>query len=464
MTLGELCTSRVALWGIGAEGLAMADLLARRGVDPVLIDDRAEDAGARFGSVTGASRPVLRPDQVVWGDLDVVVRAPGVSRYRPELLAAEQSGVVVTTAMAVWLEDYADARVVAITGTKGKSTTAALTASILREGGLDVALIGNIGVPVAEVYGRPLVDAYVVEVSSYQAVDVTVTPGVCVLTSLAPDHLDWHRGEESYYRDKLRLIEAGPPGALAVSVASEEAVRRTSGHPNRVLFGPSGRVRVTPSGAIAVDDEEIGPAPVMRVPGRHNLWNLCGAIAGALLLDGRSPSMDSIRAAVDGFDGLPSRCRTVGQRDGLTFVDDALASNPFATVSSLEAFPGRELTVILGGADRGVDPTGLVDALAERRPRPRVVVLPPESDRLRDSLASRSGSGGPVPVDVARDLEDAVRTAVVATPSGGVILFSPAAPTPEGEGGFTERSRRFVEASGLTVEASATTVKAAEEK
>ena len=217
MTLGELCASRVALWGIGAEGLAMADLLARRGVDPVLIDDRAEDAGARFGSVTGASRPVLRPDQVVWGDLDVVVRAPGVSRYRPELLAAEQSGVVVTTAMAVWLEDYADARVVAITGTKGKSTTAALTASILREGGLDVALIGNIGVPVTEVYGRPLVDAYVVEVSSYQAVDVTVTPGVCVLTSLAPDHLDWHRGEESYYRDKLRLIEAGPPGALAVS-------------------------------------------------------------------------------------------------------------------------------------------------------------------------------------------------------------------------------------------------------
>ena len=463
MTLEELCASRVALWGIGAEGLAMADLLAGRGVVPLLIDDRAEEAAVRVGSVTGTPRPVLRPDQVVWGDVDVVVRAPGVSRYRPELLAAEESGVAVTTAMAVWLEDYADARVVAITGTKGKSTTAALTASILREGGLDVALIGNIGVPVTEMYGRPLVDAYVVEVSSYQAVDVTVTPGVCVLTSLAPDHLDWHRGEESYYRDKLRLIEAGPPGALAVNAASEEAVRRTAGHPNRVLFGPSGRVRVTASGAIAVDDEALGPAPVMRVPGRHNLWNLCGAIAGALLLDGRSPSMDSIRAAVDGFDGLPSRCRTVGERGGLTFVDDALASNPFATVSSLGAFPGRELTVILGGADRGVDPTGLVEALATRRPRPRVVVLPPESDRLADSLASRAGSWGPGsggcgPRSRGRGADGGGRD-----PSGGVVLFSPAAPTPEGEGGFAERSRRFVEASGLTVAASATTVKAAEE-
>jgi UDP-N-acetylmuramoylalanine--D-glutamate ligase len=310
-----------------------------------------------------------------------------------------------------------------------------------------------------------LADAYVVEVSSYQAVDVTVTPGVCVLTSLAPDHLDWHRGEEPYYRDKLRLIEAGPPGALAVSAASEEAVRRTADHPHRALFGPSGRVRVTASGDMVVDDERLGPAPDMRVPGRHNLWNLCGAIAGALLLDGRSPSMDSIRSVADGFAGLPSRCQTIGQRDGLTFVDDALASNPFATVSSLGAFPGRELTVILGGADRGVDPAGLVEALATRRPRPRVVVFPPGSDRLTEALASRAGPGGPAPtVEVALDLEDAVRAAVGTTPSGGVVLFSPAAPTPEGEGGFAERSRRFVEASGLTVGDRPTTVKTAEER
>ena len=454
MTLDELCASRVALWGIGTEGLAMLELLAERGVAPILIDDRVDEAGARSTSVTGTSQTVVPPDKVEWGSVDVVVRAPGVNRYRPELLAAEDAGVTVTTAMAVWLEDYADARVLAITGTKGKSTTAALAASILREGGLDVSLIGNIGVPVTEMYGRPLVDAYVVEVSSYQAVDVTVTPGVCVLTSLAPDHLDWHGGEEAYYRDKLRLIEAGPPGALAVSAASDEAVRRTAGHPHRALFGPVGRVQVTASGALVVDDEDLGAAPAMRVPGQHNVWNLCGAIAGALLLDGRSPSIESIRAAVEGFDGLPSRCRTVGQRDGRTFVDDALASNPFATMSSIGAFPDRELTVIVGGADRGVDPTGLVEALSARRPVPRVVVLAPDSNRLADALASRSGAGGQAPVvDVARDLEDAVRAALAATPHGGIVLFSPAAPTPEGEGGYAERSRRFVEASGLAAPA-----------
>jgi UDP-N-acetylmuramoylalanine--D-glutamate ligase len=433
---------------MGVEGLAMVKLLTERGTEPLLIDDRAEHVSAQTEAATGVERSVLSPDQVTWPNLDVVVRAPGVSRYRPELAAAEKAGVAVTTAMALWFEDFAGAPVVAITGTKGKSTTAALTAAILAEGGRDVALIGNIGVPVTDMYDRPPADAYVVEVSSYQAVDVTHSPGVCVLTSLAPDHLDWHGGTEAYYRDKLRLIEAGPAGALAVSAASDEAVRRTANHPNRILFGPSGEVRATESGEIEVDDQSLGAVPLLRVPGRHNLWNLCGAIAGALLLDGHSPSIDAIQNAVGGFEGLPSRCHAVGERDGLTFVDDALASNPFATIASIEAFPDRVLTVILGGADRGVDPAPLLEALASRRPAPQVIVLPPDPTRLLDGVASLVGPSGAPAAQVATDIEDAVRIARSVTPVGGIVLFSPAAPTPEGEGGYAQRSRRFVDASG----------------
>ncbi len=96
-----------------------------------------------------------------------------------------------------------------MTGTKGKSTTATLAARILEHGGARVALVGNIGVPVTDLYGHGDFDAFVVEVSSYQAAEVTMSPAVCVLTSLAPDHLDWHGGVEAYYRDKLRLIIGG---------------------------------------------------------------------------------------------------------------------------------------------------------------------------------------------------------------------------------------------------------------
>jgi UDP-N-acetylmuramoylalanine--D-glutamate ligase len=447
MTLDELCGRRVAVWGLGREGLAMAELLLARDVIPVLIDDQVESASARAEAVLVGGPAVVDPTSAPWTAIDVVVRAPGVSRYRPELVAARAQGVTVTTAMALWLEDFADARVVAITGTKGKSTTATLTASILRNEGMEVALIGNIGVPVTDMYHRPPVDAYVVEVSSYQAADVTVTPGVCVLTSLAPDHLDWHGGEESYYRDKLRLIEAGPAGALAVSAASDEAVRRTAGHPRRVLFGPEGRVRLASSGMIELDGAPLVDAGRLRAPGRHNVWNLCGAVAGALLLDGKAPATGSVADAVDAFEGLPSRCRTVGERGGLTFVDDALASNPFATAASVDAFPARDLTVILGGADRGVDLAPLVDALAGRRPAPTVIVLPPDPQRLVDALTA--GPRRALEVLVAGDIDEAVRAAVASTAGGGVILFSPAAPTPEGGGGYATRSRQFVAAAGL---------------
>ncbi len=450
MTLDEVCARRVAVWGLGAEGLSLARLLDERHVEPVFIDDHPTAGASRLQEAVGRSCPVLAPADVRWSAIDVVLRSPGVSRYRPELESARGAGVTVTTAMALWLEDFADARVVAITGTKGKSTTAALTAALLAHDGSDVALIGNIGVPVVERYGMPLADAYVVEVSSYQAADVAVSPGLVVLTGLAPDHLDWHGSEEAYYRDKLRLVEAGPPGDLAVNAASDEAIRRTAAHPRRTLYGSSGRVTVDGVGIVAMDGAPLVDASGLHLCGAHNLANLCGAITGVMLLDGRPPSPRAVEAVVAGFEGLPSRCQVVGERGGLTFVDDALASNPFAAAASIDSFPGRPLTVILGGADRGVDPGALVDVLARRHPRPGVVLIPPDAERLAGVLAARSAeSGGHLPVVLAADVASAVRAAMTMTPDGGVVLFSPAAPTPEGEGGFRARSTAFVAAAGL---------------
>jgi UDP-N-acetylmuramoylalanine--D-glutamate ligase len=450
VTLDEVCARRVAVWGLGAEGLSLARLLRDRHVEVVFVDDRPEAAARRLEEHVGVACPVLAPAAVPWSGIDVVLRSPGVSRYRPELASARAAGVTVTTAMALWLEDFADARVVAITGTKGKSTTAALTAAILAHDGSDVALIGNIGVPVVERYGMPLADAYVVEVSSYQAADVEVSPGLVVLTSLAPDHLDWHGSEEAYYRDKLRLVEAGPPGLLAVNARSEEALRRTAGHPRRTLFGPSGRVSVDHAATVTVDGEILVDGSGLRLLGAHNLDNLCGAITGAMLLDGHPPAASTVADVVGSFEGLPSRCQVVGVRDGVTFVDDALASNPFASAASIGAFPDRDLTVILGGADRGVDPGDLVEILARRHPTPGVVLLPPGSERLVRMLAERSAEAGTtVPVAVAGDVADAVDAAVGMTAPGGVVLFSPAAPTPAGEGGYGARSRQFVAAAGL---------------
>jgi UDP-N-acetylmuramoylalanine--D-glutamate ligase len=451
MRLEEVAALRVGIWGLGQEGLAMATLLGDHGAAPVYIDDDPAAGALRLETSLGSVSPVSDPATVDWSALDIVVRSPGVSRYRSELLGAAAFGVRVTTAMAIWLEDYAGANVLAITGTKGKSTTAALAAALLRSEGVDVSLIGNIGTPVTETYGQPQAGAYVVEVSSYQAAEVTVSPRVCVLTSLAPDHLDWHGGEAAYYRDKLRLIEAGPPGQLAVNAGNEKALERTEGHPHRTLFGPRGLVAVSASGdTLEFDGQDVADLSAFAVPGRHNRWNLCGAVAGAWLLTGSPPGSAALQATIEGFDGLPSRCRTVGERDRLTFVDDALASNPFATLTSLDAFAGRELTLILGGLNRGVDPTDLIECLASRTPSPRILVLPPDPDRLLDAIrGADAGSIGPLSAEPSTDLVEAVRRAKDMTPAGGVVLFSPGAPTPPGQGGYGERSRQFISAMGI---------------
>lgn len=445
MTLDEALSARLAIWGMGAEGTALARLALDSGAQPVLIDDQPLRAQSVVATNVGIDISVVDPGAVDWGALDVVVRSPGVSRYRPELAAAAASGVRVTTAMALWLADHADDRLLAITGTKGKSTTAALTAAVLERDGWSVDLLGNIGVPVVGGLVRPPSELTVVEVSSYQAADVTVSPPAVVLTCLAPDHLDWHGGLERYYTDKLQLVEAGPPPALAVGAFSPEALERTAHHSDRTLFGPRGRVVADDDGWIRVDGEALVDWRDLRLPGRHNVWNLCGAIAGVIMITGRAPSSEAVGAAVTSFEGLPSRCRPVGERQGRTYVDDALASNPFAAATSIGAFPNRPLTVIVGGADRGVDVTPLIDALVAHGPSAAVVVLEPDADRFVDLLAAH----GEIDVHVADDVGGAVAIAERLTPRGGVVLFSPAAPTPAGGGGYSARSRTFVEAAGL---------------
>ena len=142
------------------------------------------------------------------------------------------------------MEDFQDRRVVAVTGSKGKTTTAMLTAAALGAYGLDVALAGNIGRPVTELYDDDAHDVFVVELSSFQTADVTTSPSVGILTLLSPDHLDWHRNLENYFDDKLRLFSHRADVPVAVNGCCDEAVARTSRLGGRVLYGKGGPVRL----------------------------------------------------------------------------------------------------------------------------------------------------------------------------------------------------------------------------
>ena len=410
---GDLAGRRVGVWGLGVEGTASLRRLLADGARPVLVDD------AVTGPVEGL--PVAawsRGGREALLGCDVVVAAPGISRYGAAVAELTAAGVTVTGGLALWLAEVPPGRVVAVTGSKGKSTTSAVTAHLLDAAGRRAAVVGNFGVaPYDPATVGPEPDVWVVEVSSYQAHDVGRVPGPVGITALHPDHLPWHGGSvETYYRDKL-------------SLATREGVTAV------VANGDSDRLRA------AADEGLLGPAPTwVRVadaagqdwagrfgPGDHNRRNALIALALVRALGG--PGLDTreqLDAASRGYEPLAHRLQELRVHDGVTFVDDSLSTNVLSCIAAAEAYPDRRLALIVGGADRGIDYTDLGRYLAGRTSSILVLAVPDNAASVVAGVA-RGGPGPLVEVRSVRSVAEAVAAGAVWARPDGVVLLSPAA-------------------------------------
>jgi UDP-N-acetylmuramoyl-L-alanine---L-glutamate ligase len=224
----DLAGRRVGVWGpAGVEGQASLRKLAALGITPaVLVDDAPASAGPGSGAGPGPGPAVLATADgglEALASCDVVVKAPGISRYREDARWLADRGVTIAGGLGLWLAGHPDGHVIAITGTKGKSSTTAIAGHLLTRLGYPAMTGGNIGRlpydPDLDAAGPPP-RYWVIEVSSYQATDLPVSPPVTAVTSLHPDHLPWHGGVEQYYRDKLSACSQ--PGA-EVTVANGDS-------------------------------------------------------------------------------------------------------------------------------------------------------------------------------------------------------------------------------------------------
>ena len=447
--VAALAGSRVAIFGAGMEGQCFARRVGPTCAELVVVDDIAGDPSGLTGprqavEAESAGIDVQPPSVLEDRRFDFVVHSPGVSRYDERLAAAGRLGAVVTTPTALFLEDFQDRRVVAVTGSKGKTTTAMLTAGALGAYGLDVALAGNIGRPLTELYDDDAHDVFVVELSSFQAADVTVSPSVGVLTLLAPDHLDWHRNLTNYYEDKLRLFSHRADVPVAVNGCCDEAVARSSWLTGRVLYGNGGPVRLEKAQVVVSD---LGPLDLsqFRLLGEHNLLNACGAVTAAFLVTGELPDQKRLERELSLVTAPRSRLEPIGEIDGVSYIDDALASNPEGTVAAVKAFAGRQVALIVGGHDRGLDYAPLAQTIDSSLPQPVVFWIGDAGAAIATALDDISSS---VQRQPAPSLEAAVGLAS-SRPDIAVVLFSPASPTPRNEGSYLDRSRRFRQVAGV---------------
>ena len=434
---------RVTVAGAARSGLAAAELLARRGAHVTLSDTRARVPEAEPLRRIGVRLELGGHTRETFTGADLIVLSPGVPPDQPLVQAARERGVPVIAEIELasrWLQG----RVIAITGTKGKSTTTALTGRMLESAGFKVTVGGNIGQPLsAQVLDSTPDTFHVVEASSFQLEQIdTFHPWIAVMLNVSPDHLDRHPNVEAYTAAKARVFEnqrardwavvnADDPTVLALARSGRAAIR---------LFARSGSIgcgtvledgwivdrrgdgvtRLVPLGAIHL----LGPHLVDDVMAAATV----GAIAGAV------PAV--MTAAVDAFPGLEHAMELVADVGGVRFVNDSKATNVEAAVRSIESFD-RDLVPILGGRFKGGDLRRLRGPLQERA---RAVVAIGEARPLvREALA------GAIDVHEADTFSAAIEQAYALAKPSGVVLLAPACASFDMFLDYAERGRRFKE-------------------
>jgi UDP-N-acetylmuramoylalanine--D-glutamate ligase len=395
------------------EGLASLRKLTELGADAVLVDDR-------FVGEPPGGRPVLTIADgglAALSECDVVIKSPGVSRYLPEVGQLEARGIPVVGGLGLWLAGADRARIVCITGTKGKSSTTAIAGHLMRRWGYSCVVGGNIGAPPWDPgHPEPGADYWLIETSSYQATDLAFSPPVTAVTSLSPDHLDWHGDVATYYRDKLSACSQ--PGAdLTVANGDSDLLAARAGQ-----LGP--RVEWVRAG----DDPGADWMAPLGLLGSHNRRN--ALIARACLRGLGIPEAGdegALRDAAAGFAPLASRLQVIGEVSGVTFVDDSLSTNVLPTLAAMEAFGGRRVALIVGGHDRGIDYQPLALGLAARGAPTLVLGVPDCGPRI---IAAIEAAGpGKVEVLACDGLDAAVEQGFRWAAPDGVVLLSPAAPS-----------------------------------
>ena len=451
-----LTGAKVAILGLGRSGLSAARALAAGGAVPICWDD---NPAARAAAQAEGFDCVDLGKAGVFDDIARLIVSPGIPHLypapNPVIVAAQDAAVPVDNDIGLFFQSFATLawdnfdvvpKIIAITGSNGKSTTSALVHHILKHAGRPTQLAGNIGRGVLDI--EPAIDGEVVvlELSSYQTdLARNLTPDVAVFTNLSPDHLDRHAGMGGYFAAKRRLFAEGGPDRAVIGVdepegrflagqlsegAADDRVIRVS--VDRKLTGLGWQVFAR-KGFLSEyrGGKQIGSIDLRSItglPGAHNHQNACAAYAACRTL-GFAPKI--IEAAFHSFGGLPHRSQTVGEAGGVRFVNDSKATNVDSAVKALAAF--RNIRWICGGLEKEGGLGSLSEPLETVR---KAYVIGREAAQFAMKLGVEAEVCGTMDVAVARAVEDAE--------AGDVVLLAPAAASFDQYDSFERRGEDFV--------------------
>jgi UDP-N-acetylmuramoylalanine--D-glutamate ligase len=433
---------RTLVVGLGKTGASVARFLAARGREVAVTDTRPHPPGLErlLREVPGAAVFVGGFSAVALAHADELVLSPGVALADPFVREALARGLPVVGDVELFARE-ARAPVVAITGSNGKSTVTTLVGLMAERAGRRVRVGGNLGTPALDLLDGAPVDAYVLELSSFQLETTrSLRAAAATVLNVSADHMDRYASVAEYAAAKARVYSGCD--VAVVNRADPRVAAMPTGAARRASFGPDAPPGEADYGVVARGGAAWlarGATPLvaageLRVRGSHNLQNALAAIALGEALD---LPREAMLATLRDFRGLPHRTELVAEIGGVVYLNDSKGTNVGATLAAVAGLEGP-LVVILGGDAKGQDFAPLVDTLL---PKTRACVL-----IGRDAPTIERALGGRLPTRTVRDMAEAVSAATAAARPGDTVLLSPACSSLDMFESFEHRGRAFADA------------------
>lgn len=450
MTTSELKNKNIAILGVGIEGLSLITFLQKHEAEITLLDEKTReeldkdllkqleklDVEVQFGKDAFSTL----------SSFDIVFRSPGVKRLQEALDDAEKKGVVITSQTQLFF-DLCPCPIIGVTGTKGKGTTSSLIYEMLKKEGFDTYLGGNIGIPPMSFLEQLTTDSRVIlEMSSFQLQDLKSSPHIAVMLMTTSEHLDYHKNVYEYIDAKRNIFRFQTATDYAIVnrdyPASNESDVETLGQVYRVsreqdvdqgCFVRDGKIflKMTELEEEVIDTKEI------LLPGKHNLENVCAAIAAAIF---GGAKMKSIVDVLKTFKGLEHRLELIRTVNGVTYYNDSFSTTPETAIAAIEAFSQPEI-LLLGGSSKNSDFTQLGETISEAKNIKAIISIGNEWERIKEQIKIQKPNFAII--EDCKTMHEAVERAAKEATLGDIVIMSPACASFDRFKNYKERGNQF---------------------
>lgn len=444
----KLQGKKVAVIGLGLEGKDLVRYLLEKKAK-VTVFDKKQEKNLDFEDIDKNKVKLMLGENYLLeklSDYEIVFRSPGVYRFLPEMVSAEESGTKITSAIKMFF-DLCPSKIIGVTGTKGKGTTAALIYKILKTSGKKAYLAGNIGKSYLELLPKlGEKDLVVLELSSFHLIDLKESPHIAVVLNITEDHMDWHKDKKEYVSSKENIVKHQEEDDYAVICADYKVPESFADLTKAKVYCFSKEKKV--NGCYVKDkkiylstakkEKNVGDTKDLLLRGKHNWENVTAAVCAASLA---GADLESVKKEVFSFKGLEHRLELVAKVNGITFYNDSFATGPQPTIAAVNSF-NEPLTIIMGGSDKGLDYEELGKVVAGKKNVKNALLVGEVSGKIEKSLL-QAGYKGKI-VDLGRQkMKKIVAKAFRATPEGGVVLLSPAAASFDMFKDYKDRGAKF---------------------